>query len=388
MRKTARWVLPVIFLLGHGLLLGQSNPPVRHTISEDFHSPPVHTTTGSLGPMTAAAASSDVLYPSPYVSDTQGPQKTLVMLINFTDDRSEPVSVAQVKAVMADVNGYYKANSYGMVSLQTDVVGWLQMPTDSATFCSYVWGWRQAANDLALAAGYDVARYPRRVYIPTRNDLCGWCGNATVGDSPSVSWIRSDCVATGVIAHELGHNFGAYHSHSESCDTVSGTLQCAKDEYGDPYDVMGNPDSVLAGPSAGQMNAFQKRRLGWLDYKSAPKTQTIVASGRWTLSAYDSPHGNLKALFWQEPALACAPECGSRGYYVEYRPSIGVLIHTGGRWPFSPTPDDSLLKDLDDSTPATDWVLDAGQTWDSWPSDSPGITVTSLGSGQVEVVLR
>src|SRR5207244_5554720 len=54
--------------------------------------------------------------------------------------------------------------------------------------------------------------------------------------------------------HELGHNFGDYHSRSSSCDTTGWTIS----EYGDDRDIMG--------ATTAHLNAFQKERLGWLNY--------------------------------------------------------------------------------------------------------------------------
>jgi hypothetical protein len=66
----------------------------------------------------------------------------------------------------------------------------------------------------------------------------------------------------------MGHNLGLYHSHSYDCGaTVLGT-SCTSSDYGDTLDIMGS--------SSGRFNAFQKERLGWLNYGSSPPLYTVT----------------------------------------------------------------------------------------------------------------
>lgn len=86
----------------------------------------------------------------------------------------------------------------------------------------------------------------------------------------------------------MGHNFGLYHSQSLDCGTVTLGTSCASQEYGDTLDIMGY--------AVYHFNAFQKERLGWLDYGSSPPLTTVSAAGTYTIAPYETEGSASKAL--------------------------------------------------------------------------------------------
>lgn len=74
------------------------------------------------------------------------------------------------------------------------------------------------------------------------NDSCGYGGLGAFGGN-TVN-LRSG--ATTTLVHELGHNFGYYHSSAMYCDKSDYTKfngsNCSVDEYGDFRDLMGNDE--------------------------------------------------------------------------------------------------------------------------------------------------
>ena len=72
------------------------------------------------------------------------------------------------------------------------------------------------AEQAAANAGVNVGSYPRRVFA-FPNDPCAWWGLGNVGGNPSRAWINGS-YALKVVAHELGHNSGDYHSNSQPCE--------------------------------------------------------------------------------------------------------------------------------------------------------------------------
>ena len=153
-----------------------------------------------------------------------------------------------------------------------------------------------------------------------------------------------------VVGHEVGHNFGLFHSRSIDCGSTTLGSNCTTDEYGDPLDVMGY--------STGHYNAFQKERLGWLNHGTSPPSMTVQADGTHWLDPYESMGGNPKAL---KILKATNPTTGMKTwYYVEFRQAIGfdsflsgnsnvlngVVIHTGSE-------SSANSSDLLDMTPAT-----------------------------------
>src|SRR5688572_2809453 len=59
---------------------------------------------------------------------TEGPKRVLFMRVNFTDDRSEPISETQAANMMMAVSNYFFEVSYGKTSLSTTFTPVLQLP--------------------------------------------------------------------------------------------------------------------------------------------------------------------------------------------------------------------------------------------------------------------
>ena len=163
-----------------------------------------------------------------------------------------------------------------------------------------------------------------------------------------------------VASHELGHNFGLYHSHALECGRSTMGGSCSSLDYGDYFDAMGSGN----GPT--HFNAVQKDLLGWLDYGASPPVTDVSRAAAYTIDPLETPGTNPKALRIQT-ALG-------DWLYVEYRrpvgfdsyistnPSVmnGVLVHY-----FDGGPNGVYLLDM---TPATsswsDPALPVGSTFE------------------------
>src|SRR6266536_1836937 len=316
--------------------------------------------------------------------NTFGAQSTLVILVNFRDYATEPYTVTDAQNMFFyTANNFFMENSYGQTSITGTVVGWYTIP-DSITTCNM----SQIATDAqnaAVASGTNLSNYTRYVYVFPYNTVCGWAGASYVGGNPSQSWINGNSLDFHVIDHELGHAFGLWHSHLLDCGTTATVgSSCAVTEYGDLLDTMGVPQTASA-----HYNAFQKERLGWLNYGASPSIQTVQTSGTYTINPYElgSPGPNaLKILKSTDPTTGA-----KTWYYLEARQAVGfdafltdstyytqnettgVLFHIG-------TDGDSNSSDLLDMTPATvtyyawfDPSLVVGQ---SFQDSGAGVTVT------------
>jgi hypothetical protein len=286
------------------------------------------------------------------------------MLVNFQDNPAQPYSPATAQSIAFDqVNRFYQESSYGQTSVTGDVYGWFMLPMTSTT-CDTA-KITTLADQAATSAGVNLSAYAHRLYAFPTVGACSWRGMGTVGGNPSRAYVNGG-FAVRTVSHELGHNLGLYHSKSEPCASGS----CTTVEYGDDHDVMGKSGVVA------HTNAFQKERLGWLNYSASPPIETISRSGNYWIDSYAPPGTAAKAL----KVLKAVDASGNQTwYYFEARAKYGfdggivpgVVVHRGS----TSVPSVSTQLDLDPVTSTFDGVLDPSQTF----SDATlGLSVKTL----------
>src|ERR1051325_2722263 len=219
--------------------------------------------------------------------NTFGPQTTLVILFNFTDiTASTPTITAAQNVTFTQVNNFDLENSFNQTSLTGTTVGRYTI-SSASTVCNYQ-TWATQADAAANAAGVSVSSYPRRVYSFPQTSACAWWGMGTIGGgtpaNPSRAWINGT-VSLRVVSHEMGHNFGLYYARTNTCDSTG----CVVDEYGDDHDVMGGGAASITG----HFSAYQKERIGWLNYGTSPTIQSVSGPGQYAIEPYEQPWGGL-----------------------------------------------------------------------------------------------
>lgn len=288
---------------------------------------------------------------------TTGEQRTAVILVNFQDLATQPVTKAAAHTlVFGGVSDFYWEASYQKTFFSGDSFGWFTVPV-SRGVCDIQLLAREA-DKAATAAGADLTAYDRVIYLAPDN-ACSGTGYNSGTARPTRTWIFSNAPDAGSIAHEVGHNFGLSHSQSLDCGAVSLASDCIVRSYGDPADTMGSGGDT-------HFNALQKDLLGWIGAAGTPGVTTVAASGRFQLTPFAAGGTASKALKIPRGIDALTGEMSY--YYVEYRQRIGfdatlggnltqgVLVHVGGINQYS-----RLL----DMTPGSDPVSDFNDMYDS-----------------------
>ena len=154
------------------------------------------------------------------------------------------------------LNGYLDENSYGQFQLDATVTPTMQLAYSSSSCGStdplgYYYGDAYALDSMAFAAAeaydatYAMGNYDYYAILPQYCSGWGWLGIAFVGVPGAVlNLLAYDYDAA--FAHELGHNFGAYHASFDDAEGARGAVAWWDDgssdwvEYANPYTVMGS----------------------------------------------------------------------------------------------------------------------------------------------------
>jgi hypothetical protein len=316
---------------------------------------------------------------------TTGTHSVLILMAYYTAPGAKGPEEAERQIGATDA-AWYREASYGLADLTARATPWLQVsdPGDcSSNFGEGIWRIEGEAEAQARALGYNPDEYAHvMTYFVDGGNRCWWAGLGYVGWR--YAWIKDPYMDTRVTTHELGHNFGLWHSHSLDCGPVAYAIGCSSfDEYGDPWDSMGNCCFV---DTPGHFNAIQKNLLGWMGSGRAV-TQT-AGNATYTLSPFEAAGTKLKAV-------KVAPD-GGRSYWLEKRsptgmdaflssyPSVtnGVLLHV-------PEPADgtngSDLLDMTSSDSFYDAALPPGECWVT--PEGVAIMVNRLSNGSARVTV-
>ncbi|MEK6821140.1 MAG: hypothetical protein AABY11_01945, partial [archaeon] len=313
------------------------------------------------------------------IDDSFGDQNTVVILANFLNDSSEPMTPEEIRGIMFNdsdsLDAYYREASFSNVSFSGQVYGWYTMPINATCINSSIF------FNAVSVADQDVyfPPYSRVVIVHPQVDGCGFGGAGTIGQSSfgtddgwtvaSKAWINRDWTDRQIfrhtIVHELGHNLGLNHAKGYECsnDVVNG--DCSIVPYADEYDVMGH--------GVYHFNAPHKEYLEWLNSDSI---ETVTTSGIYTIEPIESISSGKKSL--KVPKEFDEFGNALKWYYLEYRQPLGfdstilsdpavsptavdgVLVHFNPETTLSNT---TLLLDMTVSDAWTDVALTTGTTY-------------------------
>ncbi|HEY1480074.1 MAG TPA: hypothetical protein VGF46_08590 [Gaiellales bacterium] len=229
-------------------------------------------------------------YRSPHPFVPGAARSVAIVVITFGNGATPGYTDAQLHGVMVSdpnsVSNYFSEQSYGQVSFDGlnnpdgDIFR-VSIPAVPDSSCAWdTWG-----SEADSAVGSAVSSYDHVIYVFNSGGNCGFAGLAYIPGSQV--WI-DDYFQLSVVAHELGHNLGVHHASALRCTSAgqivafSGT--CTSDEYGDPYDIMGDSNT-------NQQNAFHKYQSGWLGAVGGARVRSITASGDYTISPLEQSSG-------------------------------------------------------------------------------------------------
>jgi len=273
--------------------------------------------------------------------------RTVVLLVNFTNDATQPYGQPQVDATMPQVASFLADSSYGQASITWETRGWFTI-NDQNTDCDYV-SWQTQAR----AAAGDLTGFTHIIYAFSHLPNCPWLGIGG-GTLTSGMVVVYGSFQYDRVRHEFAHAIGLNHAGLTDAPTQppSGT------DSGDPYTFWSN--------SSMSLNGAERAYLGWL-------TPTVItASGTYALPTVENA-GLLRIIRPDNTRLDIDYRAELAGITIRH----GVAPGNGSRiW---------LIK----SNPSCGfgYVLDLGRSWyDAYARVL--VKVTGLNPAQVQVTLN
>lgn len=314
-----------------------------------------------------------------------GTRTTAVVLVNFANNTSQPVTPAQMKSRVftgaGSVSDFYEQQSGGTVELggiadpTGDVFGWWTLPMNVPTACpdSSMMTIRQQAVTYGNSQGVNLNSYQHVILYFPDNPGCAWAG---LGELPgNWSWIN-DVNYTSVIAHEVGHNMGVHHAATLKCGSqtlTSSTSGCSYVEYGDGFDVMGSSSAL--------MSAWQRAKLSQLPTAAR---RSVTASGAYSLDQVNNNSATNPRLLIVPRKIGTSPVTqyfaidlrAPFGDFDTFSPTHGLVTGVGIR--LVPALSVIDVTRLLDAHPATGTFNDSAlQPGESFTDPGSGVTITN-----------
>lgn len=241
------------------------------------------------------------------VADPPAMRRVAVVLLNYSDkqmsckadDGVSDIPIAQIPAKASETmwtgvnsvaNRYLRA-SYDKVLFdpdgnadgQPDVFGPFTLSYPSSDSCNFN-AYATQAKSMALARGIDLSKFQHVIYAFPRNERCSFFGATWDGTADFACGDKCRAFLNGqycyglVYAHELGHNFGLYHSYSLDPGKVGNPPPGPHTvPYGDESCFMGHGRLTA-------LSAPQRSLLGWIP---SYRIQDVNTTGDYDIYSTD-----------------------------------------------------------------------------------------------------
>jgi M6 family metalloprotease-like protein len=249
-----------------------------------------------------------------------GIKKAAAIFINYSDVSSTVPPIPDTLSIFnGPVKNFYVESSYSKFSISADAYG--RYNINKIHTCEPI----KIAEDAIQVADPQV-NFNNYQFIVVINpsDLCetkqgiGSIGPVSFETAEGtkelgVSWQTNHNWDNGVnyftlgIAHELGHNLGAYHANGWDCGNKIISEACLSPGYADGWDEMGGAFDYLV-----HFGGYHKEIYGWFN---SGNIVTVTASGKYNISPVE--------LSTNAPVILKVPRGNGEYYYVETRSKIG-----------------------------------------------------------------
>jgi len=324
---------------------------------------------------TTAALASDLDGVIAYGPATEGQKTLLIIRVDFTDFQGGSATDAQLETLISDMNAVYRDMSSNKASFALNGQGSAFTPTlrlpNTASYYNNFSRILNAARSAATAAGYNYTNYTYEVVVSGAQPVVnGSAGVALVGSRGA--WLHNSQWNLKTCAHEVGHNFGLFHSGAWDTDDGSVIGPGEVWDYGNVFDIMG------VGHSPHPSRHFGASVKNYLDWMPDADLVKITTNGTTTtrIRAIDKSQadGNKRALVVDRAN-------STDDYWIEHRQLYGtsygmqngVLVNWAN---INGSQQQPLLLDMrPDTSEKTDAVLLLGKTFSD---TAAGIHITPV----------
>src|SRR3989344_376600 len=276
------------------------------------------------------------------------PYKIGIFLVN-PEGENLPFEASEGENLIFDgiINDFFKENSYGKRYLDGDIYGWIETEDEnqacSGTMPKEEFGIGiEEIDEYIIQNSVPLQSYNHFLFIVNCPDSNSNFGLSSLGQitlnfnginytASRARIIFDDNIFSGtpatsiypppfswrifdhLITHELGHSFGVLHADGLDCNSlpISSAQHCFI-EYGNYFDVMGNPVFSL------HFNGMYKKNLGWINPN---QILDITSSGHYTINPLETKAGIKFARIFNPAGIS-----GALGlkYSVDNRRAIGL----------------------------------------------------------------